>query len=350
MSIIKQGKKKRNELELPTMHFIVADDWLDKLGPSFNVWLKLHTFVDRTDGQREYDRVPMSLENLYEKRLKMSKSKFYRIIKPLWEYGLIDIIEYEKSARESQKPKNIIVYEYPLHIVERKYMPLEKLRDWSKDYDSTSKDFGKTGGRPKNVIPIVAVKKQKYRLNKVHGFKNETVTYYRFKNETVDGFKNETVTVSKMKPNNVLNYSNNSSNSFTNGSNSSSSSSFHQGQKEEDLKNDDDIFFMHLREFLKANSLCPTNKKFEQVKERLRENGVAQFKAHHIQAAYDKTINRIYTQNDVDQPHLYFVTILENEITNGVLRGIKQNDIDKKKKEREAAKKVEFYNWLEERQ
>lgn len=188
MTFVQKGKKKREELRLPVLHFIVADDWLDKLDKSFNIWLKLHTWVDRTDAERDYDVIPTDLGRLME-RLNVSKSKFYRLIKPLWEYGLIDIIEYDQSKRNSQKPKNIVVYEYPFHERERQYIPLEKLRDWEKDYESVSKQAGMLGGRPKKD---------------------------GFKNETVDGFKNETVTVSEMKHNNYTNNSNNLTNNYNN--------------------------------------------------------------------------------------------------------------------------------------
>lgn len=212
-----KGKKKRETLWLPAMGFVVADDWMDKLGyERFCTWLKFHTWVDRKDANRDYDKVPMSLEASWEK-LGISKTKFYRLIAPLWEYGLIDIVEYEESTRIGQKPKNIVVYEYPFHEEERMFKELEKLRDWKTDYDSKSKDSGQLGGRPrksplKKKDEKPAEKRQETRVT-VHRFKNKTVkkpvVIHRFKIETVHGFKTKTVTVSKLKPNNVSNNSNN---------------------------------------------------------------------------------------------------------------------------------------------
>jgi len=219
-SPVVKGKKKREELHLPILQYIVADDWIDKLGhETFCIWLKLHTMVDRTDAKREFDRIPRSFENIYTSVLSISKSKFYRMIKPLWEYGLIDIIEYEDSERKSQKPKNIVIYEYPFHEIERKYMPLEKLRDWDKDYESASKVFGKTGGRPRMEAAQIIQKPNSFKLTRraLHGFKIETLSHHSskgFKNETVDGFKNKTVMVSEVKPNNYSNNSINLANSF----------------------------------------------------------------------------------------------------------------------------------------
>lgn len=353
MSIVKQGKKKRAEFSLPALHFIVADDWIDKLGESFTVWLKLHTFVDRTDMQREYDRVPMSLEKLYDK-LKVSKSKFYRLIKPLWEYGLIDIIEYEESERKAQKPKNIIVYEYPFHIIERKYSELEKLRDWKTDYDSTSKVAGQTGGRPKKVDPAAAnePENETVKNEEMDGFKNETVEnegFDGFKNETVDGFKNETVTVSEVKPNNVSNNSIKDSYSHNNDSNIDLSSSSEKGNEKEEDDQINNIFFDFLKSFCFENNFCNTEYQFNQIEKRLRNKDVNKFTAMQVQKAYNKTLDQIYNQN-VDQPHLYFASVLENEIVNDKLYKIKDYEVQKQKKESaERVNKIPFYNWLEER-
>ncbi|MCU6603805.1 hypothetical protein OCO53_25530 [Peribacillus frigoritolerans] len=214
----KKGKKKRETLRLPTLHFNAADDWMNKLTyEGFGAWLKFHTWVDRTDSNREYDKIPMSLEASWEK-LGVSKSKFYRLIKPMWEFGLIDIIDYEASTRVGQKPKNIIVYEYPFHDETKMFLPLEKLRDWDKDYQSKSKDSGKIGGRPRKKIqdqddeqpkPNDMQPKQndepKKEITKKTG--ENSVVDHRFKIKTVHGFKIKTVTVSKLKPNNVLNNS-----------------------------------------------------------------------------------------------------------------------------------------------
>lgn len=228
VAVIK-GKKKREELGLPHMTYIVADDWMDKLGyESFCLWLKLHTMVDRTDANRDYDRVPRSFENIYEKVLNISKSKFYRLIKPLWEFGLIDIVEWNNGKNSNAtRPNNIIVYEYPFHEIPRKYQPLEKLRDWKTDYNSASKKLGETGGRPKsdsnnsNVRTEPNSKKPEFKkVNNHYRFKIKTLIksgVSKVKLNRVSKLKHSTV--SKMKPINVSNAFNNSSNTFNNSTN-----------------------------------------------------------------------------------------------------------------------------------
>ena len=92
-TFVQQGKKQRSELQLPILHFVVVDDWMPKLGKGLELWLRLHTLADRSDSNRAFDIIPRSIESLAE-YLGMSKSTLYRQLQPLWEFGLIDIIEY----------------------------------------------------------------------------------------------------------------------------------------------------------------------------------------------------------------------------------------------------------------
>lgn len=214
-SFIQAGKKERNELYLPALRYVVADDWIDKLGPdAFIAWLKFHSWVDRTDEKREYDRVPYSLEDTWEK-LGMGKKKFYqKVLRPLWEYGLVDVIEYEDSERASQKPKNIIVYTAPANAHENEIKPLVKLRDWDKDYGSESQFYGKKGGRPKkqggdSTEPSSAD----------HGFQMETVEGTVSKRKRLTVSKQKPWTVSERKPNNTTNTSTNTPNTSNNDTN-----------------------------------------------------------------------------------------------------------------------------------
>ena len=209
-SFIQSGKKTREELYLPPLRFVATDNWVDVLGhDAFIAWLKFHTWVDRRDENRKNDRIPCSLEDVWD-RLGVKKTKFYeKILRPLWEYGLIDIIEYEESQRKSQKPKNIIVYTSPANSHETETKPLVKLRDWKKDYGSISQFYGNKGGRPKKVdenTPNVQID-------------NPSTENHGSQTQTVDGSQTRTVTVRKQKPNNVSNALTNSSNASTNASN-----------------------------------------------------------------------------------------------------------------------------------
>nr|BAD00174.1 RepA protein [Cloning vector pGETS109] len=381
---VKRGKKNRWELNLPIMTYVVADDWIDKLGhETFTLWLRFHTWVDREDELRDYDRIPRSFENIYKKTLGISKSKFYRLIKPLWEYGLIDIIEYEESNRNSTKPKNIIVYEYPLHEIERKYKPLEKLRDWDKDYNSVSKELGKTGGRPRKKDSEeepekkpeeVTKKKRKYKLKRVihNGFKNETVE--GFKNETVEGFKNETVTVSKIKPNNYSNIFNNLSNISTNVSNNLLIDDDEEIENEPTgrtinrslLFSQEDI--KQAYQFINRFSVIQLRENFsfdKHFEERLVcylwKAGISTFYTHEISKMIKKIADYEKSKkgrlNPIRDRALYMVNGLvmnrassQSEHATYKLNQYKKQKEQEKQQQEQQRSRVPFYNWLEERE
>ncbi|WP_240378135.1 RepA protein [Bacillus piscicola] len=145
-----KGKKKREELQLPILYFVAADDWIDTLGvDAFRAWLKFYSWCDRSEERKnqEDDVVPCSFKGVM-KRLRVGSKKFYNdIIRPLWNYGFIDIVTYEESKNEGTKPMNIIVYEYPQNDITKKHKPLEKIRDYDTEYHSPARTFAKQGGR-----------------------------------------------------------------------------------------------------------------------------------------------------------------------------------------------------------
>lgn len=185
------GKKKRNELRLPTLRFVVADDWMDKLGmDAFRAWLKFHTWVDRTDSNREEDKIPYTIESVC-KRLGISKKKFYeKVMRPLWNHGLIDTVEYTEYKQKGKKPVNIVVYESPFNKHETEILELEKVRDYDTEYQSVSQAHGRKGGRPKKKIKKVTLK----------GFQMETLK--------LKVSKSKRLMVSKWKPNNYKSLNN----------------------------------------------------------------------------------------------------------------------------------------------
>lgn len=150
----KAKKKTRNELQLPILHFVCMDDWIEKIGDkAFTAWLKFYTWCNREEDENgnrpEDDVIPSSLTKV-QKRLGVGKDTFYnKILKPLWNYGLIDVFEYKSENWKGQGNVNIIVYEYPQNEHALSTKPLEKVRDYDTDYISQAKTFAKLGGRPK---------------------------------------------------------------------------------------------------------------------------------------------------------------------------------------------------------
>lgn len=144
----------RSQLELPTLHFVVMDDWVVKTGEkALFAWLKFYTWCDRTDKSREYDAIPNSM-NKIAKKLTVGKDTLYNaIIKPLWNYGLIDLQEVVINGTVCV---NIIVYKYPQNNKKLETEPLEKVRDYDTEYHSKAKENGKKGGRPKTEKQVPA--------------------------------------------------------------------------------------------------------------------------------------------------------------------------------------------------
>lgn len=150
---VAESKQPRNYQELPPLYFVSMDDWLDKLGEkSFCLYLKLWTMVDRTQEQHCITTNNTKLV----KKLNMSKSTYLRLIKPLYEYGMVDLIEYEDSKNKGSKPVNIIVHKYPQNEFKRATMELEKCRDWEQRIDEKY-NFSKKGGRPKKQDALEVV-------------------------------------------------------------------------------------------------------------------------------------------------------------------------------------------------
>jgi hypothetical protein len=218
--ILKPGEKPREQLRLPQGSFIQAIQWIDYLSPEvYCWWIKFHTWVNRQPNRLCDQHIPYTLENVFE-RLGVSKATFYRKIKILWESGLIDIIEFEPSQRKTTKPRNIIVYEYPFNNAVYEYLPLEKRRDWAKEYESESKIHGYKG-----VLKSLKIKGLKIETVEESTFSPvdespisvdkpvnnspvdnvDNVDSKGLNPETVEGLKIETVRVSDLRPNHGLN-------------------------------------------------------------------------------------------------------------------------------------------------
>lgn len=143
-------KKTRGELRLPQLHFIACDDWMKKIGKeAFCAWLQFFTWADRSDAAREVDAIPTSMGQII-KRLETNRKAYYqKVIRPLWNYGLIDLqeIELPENSKSGHNPVNIIVYEYPQNDPDRATKPLEQIRDYDTDYQTKTRSSARKGGR-----------------------------------------------------------------------------------------------------------------------------------------------------------------------------------------------------------
>ncbi|EKN67464.1 hypothetical protein P9E76_08025 [Schinkia azotoformans] len=119
----KARENTRAQMMLPSSYFIVADDWIDKLGEkAYCAWIKMYAWSFQS-GQNnfEIEHIPLSIESLI-KHFKMNLDNIISsIIKPLYEYEFIELSEGENDI-------SIIVYPYPSNRFELSVKPLQKVR------------------------------------------------------------------------------------------------------------------------------------------------------------------------------------------------------------------------------
>ncbi|KIU04563.1 RepA protein [Bacillus subtilis] len=352
-----KAKKNRNEHNLPILYFNVADDWIDKLGnDAFVAWLKFYSWCDRSPERIDPDNdvVPSSLSKIM-KRLGVGKKKFYnQIIRPLWNYGLIDLVEYEHSIQSGNKPLNIIVYEYPQNNRQKKYEPLEQVRDYDKDYNTSSRGFAKQGGRKNKNISSDGFQKKPGVVS--HGNQGW------FPEETGGGFPG--------KHNNDSNNINNDSNNINNDSNNIFSSSSLKPKKNDDdekkanrikslqqaVKQDDklrelavflyenDIEWRYIEDIvlLIHNRQIPFTRRaavqqLEWMFQKMKTETISNFVIYFVNGLKDKSVNDKAVnkyENDYDA--------FWNAKINMVKKDIKENETKKK----EYKSTVPFYDWV----
>jgi DNA-binding Lrp family transcriptional regulator len=308
--VAQRAKKQRNELRLPNLHFVVVDDWLPKLKKSFDVWLQLHTMVDRTGETKEDYKIPRSMKALAI-ALGVTEPTLYSRLRPLWEYGLIDIIEYDNSQKTGQKPKNIVVYEYPFNEKRRETEPLVKERDWKTDYSKyvlSGSEGGKIGGKKSTLKKIKASKS----------------TLKKIKGGTLKKIKGGTL--KKIKANNVLNHNTNDSNTINNNSNNNSLS------PEKEILHD--VVDRTAKEF------GYEKKEREEIIKHFSKMELDYINAFDIREQFE-----LMETVDVLSPGVYFSNGMDNRNSSNCRKQKKEQEQEIKNPNRNTEL---YYNWLEE--
>ncbi|MFN0224050.1 hypothetical protein [Paenibacillus sp. KR2-11] len=325
---------QRNELELPRLHFIVMDNWLDVIGEQALIaWLRFYSWCDRSIGSSEVNKweqakIRTSLNKLI-KKLGVGKGTFYnKILKPLWDVGLIDIEEYEASLNLGQKPMNIIVYKYPNNNINLQFKPLEKVRNYDKDYCSRARTFAKQGGRPKTL----------------HKELNENHLYTEIEPPL---FQDGIGSYSEIEPNNMFNESFNSPNdlinylnNINNNANSSSSSN-----ESESFEEDEEVLNNLLFSFLKEKGFTENTAK-KTVTE-VRGRGITKFTIEDIVDTFDK-MEEFNKFEPIIKLHTFFANGLESAITRSAMdRSYQDREQRRLKENLELISKIPRFNWLE---
>lgn len=142
-----KGQKNINEISLPALFTPAATDWIDKLGEkTFCVWLRFHAFCAYAEDGEDTIKIPKSLNSL-ALLLGVSKPTLQKHIKILWNYGLIELTEHTASQNPGTKPINVLVYDFPQNDIRKQTQPLEKVRDYDRDYQSDGKTYASKRGK-----------------------------------------------------------------------------------------------------------------------------------------------------------------------------------------------------------
>lgn len=363
----KQGKEARKQLELPTLHFIVTDQWTDILSEkAIFAWLKMYSWCKRDIEDAnvnlwEQSKIPLSF-TMIKKKLKVGNDTFYnKILKPLWNVGLIDIEEYDDSDNKGTKPMNIIVYKYPQNNKALAYEPIENVRNYDKDYHSNARTFAKKGGRPKkqggSEVEHPPVPKENTPL---------------FSNRTPGGSEIEHINTLNSISNN-LNFINNTLNSINKIINSSSynkkqsnpiESPYPENQdaeEEEKKYKDNPSSWNQMQQeqmILLIDKLTQKGwgeNKIKTIIKKLTEKSIFQFTTKEIDRQVDymnKEMGKDTVNFHTDEGFaIYFVNGIEKLINQSQIVSIYQREqmIEQKlKEERSKERKSLYYNWLEE--
>ena len=131
-------KRGRKALYFARTHYVEYLNWIDELGPKVYVtWKKLLMHVARTEhAQKTYgnkNTVPYSQLQL-AKLLNMAKSTLDAHIRILWNYGCIDLVEWEGSYKPGKKAVNVVVYDYPQNTEKTATLDIVKVRDYAAQY------------------------------------------------------------------------------------------------------------------------------------------------------------------------------------------------------------------------
>lgn len=365
----KKGAEKREELELPTLHFVVMDQWIDVIGDkALFAWLKMYTWCDR---DRSKDDKPVDL-NLWEqskipdsltkiaKRLGVGNGTFYnKMLKPLWNVGLIDIEEWTEDPRSGQKAMNVIVYKYPQNNKALSFTKIEEIRNYDTDYSSTARSFAKkSGGRPKKEEQEVP-NSEKQGASQIEGG-GLLVQKGGASQIEGGGFSNRTGGASQIEDSNILtpsfnalNTSYHNLNSYPNIPNSSSSSNAVKTFKEEEeeknyIINTQNMAYMILTDFLIEAGIdqVTVNKTIAE----LSQFNIDLFIMEDVEKQFEHMMFKKQSGERIfDFPKYFAKGLKDLTVQSNANRHYQAQKLQEYEAAKQNTKPVKFYNWLTDR-
>lgn len=146
--------KTRNEL-YAAITFTNIDHWIENEELTLEhlgLYTALKSLVNRSSSAWTKNVIPQPLNKLAE-RLKLTMKKFRALSSKLYEFGLLEYVEYDDGVKTGNKPRNVVVNDFPLNQSERDNKPYEKVRCYTDYVVNDSACKGK-GGRPAQAQPV----------------------------------------------------------------------------------------------------------------------------------------------------------------------------------------------------
>ncbi|MEK5217750.1 hypothetical protein [Psychrobacillus sp. FSL H8-0487] len=164
------GKQNKNEIQLPILYFVAVNQWIEIIGDTaFLSWLKLYTWTKQEDtfyNSKEFtDLYTLTYSfSVIAKKLGIANETLQnKVLIPLWNVGLIDIIEKDNTQKLNDKEVLIIVYRYPKNKLENSFKPIEIFRNYEKDYTKNNRVFHQS--KITKPVPDIKDYEGKYILN-----------------------------------------------------------------------------------------------------------------------------------------------------------------------------------------
>lgn len=169
----RHGKTVINEIQLPTLHIVAVTQWTDVIGDAALVsWLKFFSWSKQDEGYyagqsyQEVDAISSSFTAIAKKLGVGVETLKNKIIQPLWEVGLIDVLQNDIPGELNKQQLTIIVYRYPRNDIGLSFQPIVKFRDYEKDYRKNSRVFHQRDAQKTSALPISKTEKIDVVLNK----------------------------------------------------------------------------------------------------------------------------------------------------------------------------------------
>lgn len=150
------SKANREQSLLPTIYNVNVNQWLTIISEkAFMSWLKMHSWASNEEiiiSESEFDE--FSSLSALAKRLEIGYDTLNeKVLKPLWNVGLIDITEEAaKSSKVGERIVTIKLYKFPQNKIEKAFQLIEEFRNYDRDYQA---DKNQQPNKPLTILCVL---------------------------------------------------------------------------------------------------------------------------------------------------------------------------------------------------